>query len=424
MTLRSRSALPLIAALPLLVLAFSPSLAQTPSGIAWRADYAAAQREAQEAGKPLLVVFQCPVRGKVPTLEPGESTADSALADLLRREFVPVRLTSLKGVDLNTFRFDYDLTFAALVLDPRTEAVLARYSAPGGKSPSAHVSPAGFAHTLRAAAERFHRTPPPARRTEETPAATITDLYPDFARSRRAGEPCYHCHYAADAAVAQDRARGMFAKAKLFRYPPPESVGLTLRADREDVVAAVQPGSPAAKAGVQPGDSLVSAGSAPVLSAADLQHALDPVPDPGRIALRLRRDGQEREAALSLPAGWRRSEDISWRSSQGAVPPILAIWEKELTPDEKRAIGIAPERLALRVVSLFEGEKWSEARGDFRLEDVILGAEGKPPLPAMSPRQFHAWYRLNYDVGQTATFTVLRDGKRTAVRVRCVDVGL
>jgi hypothetical protein len=47
---------------------------------------------------------------------------------------------------------------------------------------------------------------------------------------------------------------------------------------------------------------------------------------------------------------------------------------------------------------------------------------GGRELPAMSPRQFHAWFRMNHEVGGTATFTVLRDGARADVPVPCVDV--
>ena len=42
---------------------------------------------------------------------------DSELASLLA-QFVPVRITDFKPVDMNLFRFDYDQTFAVLMMSP------------------------------------------------------------------------------------------------------------------------------------------------------------------------------------------------------------------------------------------------------------------------------------------------------------------
>lgn len=336
---------------------------------------------------------------------------------------VPVRLTSLKGVDLNVFRFDYDLTFALVLIDPRTEGTIARYGARDGASATDRLSVPGLTRSLRAAVAHMRgKTPAPAPRR---PARTVADAFPVFAGTKRAGEACYHCHYAHDAALAQARADGTFAKAMLFRYPLPESVGITLDVDRGNVVRTVLPGSPAATADVRPGDMIRRAEDTAVFSSADLQWALDPIPDGGgTVRLSLERAGKPVAATLKTAPGWRRAGvDISWRPSQGSVPPILGLWEKPLTAEEKEGLGIAPDRLALKVNFLFPGEKWKAARGGLRMNDVIVAVGGQE-LPEMTPRQFHAWFRLNYDVGQTATFTVLRAGKRTDVAVPCVDVGL
>ena len=77
--------------------------------------------------------------------------------------------------------------------------------------------------------------------------------------------------------------------------------------------------------------------------------------------------------------------------------------------------------MALRVSFLFAGEKWERTRGDLKLGDVIVGCSGKD-LPDMTARQFHAYFRLNFDVGDVATLHVLREGKRLDIRVPCLDV--
>src|SRR4029079_5036650 len=104
------------------------------------------------------------------------------------------------------------------------------------------------------------------------------DDIPAFRQSKAASGECAHCHFANNFRLAQLRAEGKFAKDLLFQYPLPENIGVTLDVDANNVVKAVRPGSPAAQAGVKPGDTLLRAGSTPVLTCADLQYALNPIP--------------------------------------------------------------------------------------------------------------------------------------------------
>lgn len=337
---------------------------------------------------------------------------------------MPVRLTSMKGVDLSTFRFDYDLTFAALMMDADGRTY-SRYGARDGESATARLSIPGLKAALRGVLARHEKEAgkpdAPARRRPRKPFTAAA--YPAFARSKIAGESCYHCHYANDARYKQLRADGVFTKAMLYRYPLPENLGITLEVDANNVVRSVRPGSPAHEAGVKAGDVLIAADGSPVLTSADLQFALDGVPDPGAVMLRLMRGGRpHKPVTLRLGRGWRRT-DISWRPSQGAIPPILGIWEEPLTVEQKKQRGIAPGGMALRVSFLFPGEKWEKTRGDLRMGDVIVGVGGKD-LGHMTPRRFHTFFRLNFEVGDTATLNVLRGGRRLDVPVPCLDVGV
>jgi S1-C subfamily serine protease len=220
----------------------------------------------------------------------------------------------------------------------------------------------------------------------------------------------------------------------LFMYPLPEKLGLTLDVDDNNRVKSVTPGSPASRAGLRAGDRILRANETPVLTEADLQFALDPVPDPGSVILRWEAEpigrppgplprGRERprSAALRLPRGWRRT-DISWRASQGDMPPTVGIWAEPLTEDQKRERGLPADKMALRVSFLFPGEKWVKTRGDLKMNDVIVGIDDRSP-PAMTTRQFHTHFRLTFDVGDTATLNVLRGSERVEVHVPCLDVG-
>lgn len=342
---------------------------------------------------------------------------DKELEQLLQR-FVPIRITSLKDVDLNTFRFDYDLTFAALMMDANG-GTYSRFGTRDGDSATDRLSVPALKNAMRAALARHakgERGVGPSR-----PRFTAAD-YPAFRAMKMSQEPCYHCHYANDARYAQLRADGKFTKDALFQYPLPENIGLTLDVDRNNVVRGVLPGSPAQKAGVRPGDVLTRADRTPVLTGADLQFALNLVPDPGAVTVTVERGGAARQPmTLPLPRGWRKT-DISWRASQGMIPPIFGIWEQPLTEAQKRQRGIGAGKLALRVSFLFPGARWEGTRGDLRLNDVIVGVGGKE-LPSMLPRQFHSYIRMNFNVGDTATLTILRGDQRRDIRVPCTDPG-
>jgi hypothetical protein len=346
---------------------------------------------------------------------------DPELAKILARQYIPVRLTSLKGVDLDTFRFDYDLTFSGLFMDGRDNHILARWGARDGESATSRLSVTGLKQALRNLAAAYAARKPGT--ISAKPGRTLLELYPTFAETKRAKEDCYHCHYAHDAMLAQSRADKTFRKAMLFLYPLPENIGITLEVDDNNKIRSVRPDSPAAKAGVRPGDRLLRAADTDIYTTTDLQWALNPISEPGKIALTLSRDGKKLPlVTLHLPTGWRRT-DISWRPSQGTIPPILGIWEKPLTSDEKQKLGIAPDKMALRVSFLFPGEKWKPAQGDLKIGDVIVAVGGKE-LPAMTPRQFHTHVRLHYEVGGTIPLTILRGGQRLERQLPAMDIGM
>jgi hypothetical protein len=333
---------------------------------------------------------------------------DPQLIRLLTEKYIPVRLTSLKGIDLNTFSFDYDLTFTGLVMTPEGATITRWGTRTGDEDATARLPLTGLVSVLQSALSA------PRPKVERIPPQTIADKYPLFAQSKRNGEACWHCHYAHDAEVQQQRASGKFVKTMLYRYPLPESIGVTL-----DATAGEARIESATVAGLRAGDIIETANGQRVYTTADLQRVLDPLPDSGAVVRLGLRGGKK--VTLRPKAGWRVS-DISWRPSQGLVPPIIGIWEQPLSEEEKAQRGIAPKMLALKVTFLFPGAKWKRVQGDLRLNDVIVRVDGKT-LPHMTPRQFHTWFRMNKKVGETATLTVLRGERKVDIAIPCLDLG-
>jgi hypothetical protein len=315
----------------------------------------------------------------------------------------------MRGVDLNVFAFDYDLTWAAFVIDA-DQRIYARYGSRVSKKAEELLSLAGLRATLRKALAAYRRgdRPPvspaaPPRTVEQLPAAR-----------RLKDDACIHCHQVNDFRNEQAQAAGRWTRNEVWAYiyPPPATVGLTLDIDANDRVKAVAADSPAARAGLWPGDVLQRLNGRPVASIADVQYALHLAPPAGSVAVTWERGGREQTGTLELPAGWKRT-DISWRASMWGLSPVPSVYGRDLEPEEKRQLGLSEKRLAFRQ-NTYVADAAKQA--GIQPDDVILGLDGQEL--EMTMLQFNAHVRLSYNVGDTLVFDVIRRGKRLKVPMR------
>jgi serine protease Do len=80
---------------------------------------------------------------------------------------------------------------------------------------------------------------------------------------------------------------------RLQNIAPADARELKLESSKGALVADVDQGSPAARAGLRPGDVIVRVGREPIASVTDAQRELGQVPSRGTAFLRVVRDGQE-----------------------------------------------------------------------------------------------------------------------------------
>jgi S1-C subfamily serine protease len=204
----------------------------------------------------------------------------------------------------------------------------------------------------------------------------------------------------------------------LWKYPLPDQLGI--RIDRisgvkiSDVVA----GSPAAAAGLVPGEDILRVNGQAITSVADIQWALNDVPDDG--ALITLEGSQSGLQQLRPAAGWRKS-DFSWRGSMWNAPPRLQVWLPELTTEQSAKLGLprGDSALEVRWINL-EGPGGRQAQADgLREKDVVVALDGKPIR--MDSRQFNAHLKLHYRVGDRLPLTILRDGRRMELSLLLVE---
>jgi S1-C subfamily serine protease len=220
---------------------------------------------------------------------------------------------------------------------------------------------------------------------------------------------CIHCHQVYDLRRESLQSAGKWRLDELWVYPLPENIGLTLDIDRGDRVARVAVDSPAAHAGIQPGDRVLTLDDRTIASFADVQYALHRAPSRGSLTITWQHEKETRKSQLPLADGWRKT-DISWRWSLRGVDPPPWVHGDDLSAQEKKDLGLSEKRLAFRQGPFVTAPA---RQAGIRQNDIILGVDGK--ALEMSERQFGAFIRLHYRVGDLVTYNILRRGERLDV---------
>jgi predicted metalloprotease with PDZ domain len=286
--------------------------------------------------------------------------------------------------------------------------VYSRYGGRDSKDAENRLSLAGFRHTMESVlAEHAKKAPQFAERTVEKPQ------YPRDMNIAKRG--CVHCHNVKEQQESTLARLGRWDRDLVWRYPPPDNIGLIPDVDRGNVVKTVTPESPAAEAGLKPGDQLRSLNRVPIHSFGDALFALDRAPAKGAIDVAWERDGKAMSAKLELGEGWKKT-DITWRASQRHRIPSLKLYGDDLTADEKKALGLKPEQLAFRQQKEVSVHA---TKSGFKAGDVILGIDGMEPNTTMTP--FLSFVRRNYLAGDRVKVIVLRDGKRIEIPMTLIQ---
>jgi serine protease Do len=161
---------------------------------------------------------------------------------------------------------------------------------------------------------------------------------------------------------------------------------------RSAVVDAVEPDSPAARAGVRAGDVLLQVGDVPCVAALDFERAL--LDDQGRergserVALRLRRDGRDVRAQVALEAAEPVHAEpvINDRPAPAGGAPADLLWRRiGLRAQSVGADSVSASHPQLRggLVILEVREGSAADRGGIRRGDILVG--------------LHQWEMLNID---------------------------
>jgi membrane-associated protease RseP (regulator of RpoE activity) len=228
---------------------------------------------------------------------------------------------------------------------------------------------------------------------------------------------CIHCHNIHDAENFHAYETGAMTDDVIFRYPYPDNVGLSIDPASGVRVAEVLDGSPAARAEFEAGEDIVTMNGQAITSIADMQWVLHHIPAAGgEVTIVGSRSG---EHTLSLEEGW-KNYDISWRASMWSMSPRFHVWMPELPAERQRELRIPEGETALEVRWINQDQESGRAAREAGLRegDIVVELNGEPI--DMAPPQFMAYIKLNFEVGDELTLTVLREGRRREVVVPLV----
>lgn len=349
---------------------------------------------------------------------------DPELAELLAK-FVCVRVIQAWDLDLSLYQFDAELTWAAMFLNA-DKTIYGRYGTRSEhKDTTKHLSMEGFKKALQAALD-FHAGYPAnkadfAGKTGPAAPWKVPQEIPELkgkpnvkpADGTRGG--CIHCHQAGDATAWSLRKQKSPVHDRIvWPYPIPDRLGLSLDPKEAAVVAAVDPGSPAEKAGFKTGDRILKFGGQAALSIADIQWVLHRTEDPCSVEADVDRAGTKVKVVLAVPAGWRRKDEFTWRvMAWGLRHRLMGTQPLEtMTADERSKAGAPDKGMALRVKGFppnYVKERNLEGPKLLKAGDVIVDVDSQNALVTESDLLGYLFQKKA--PGSSAQLKVLRAGK-------------
>src|SRR5262249_7831907 len=124
------------------------------------------------------------------------------------------------------------------------------------------------------------------------------------------------------------------------------------------------------------GDVILKLAGQPLLSMADVQWVLHQTDAKGgALAAEVQRGERTMELKLTLQAGWRRRDDIAWRSTTWALRRMVTggMLLETMPLDERTNAGLPATGMALKIKHLGEyGPHRAAKEAGFRPSDVII----------------------------------------------------
>lgn len=321
----------------------------------------------------------------------------------------------MNEVDLNSFPFEYDLTWMSFFQDHRGRTYT-RYGGRDDSGSESYLTKKSLIATMNQVL-KLHQTNAvkpdskyePVAKQRLTPEQLVE--IPKMMAKRK--ESCIHCHDVKNARLRERANQGKLSKYEVYTYPAATQLGIQLNPDDQTRIDKVLPLSSAHQAKVQSGDRIVSAAGQSILTFADLTRVLELTPSPAKLTMTVKRDQTERQVTLILPDDWKRSPDASWRPSTAMVGPNTGFWANPISNRERQRLKIADQKMAMKVVVVWGA--WAR-KGGVRNGDVVTQVDDL--TQPMKMRQIQSHLQLNREFGDTIEVRIIRKGATKTLNIK------
>jgi serine protease Do len=331
----------------------------------------------------------------------------------------------MNGLDLKLFQFDYDLSWAAIMMNA-DQTIYGRYGTRNSKEKGgATVSVSGFRKALEGALE-LHAKHPAVKeqlkaKTGPAPKFSTAEKHPFLTRysavlTTNTHQGCIHCHKIYDALRDIERAQGNPVPDSLVRpYPMPDVIGLSMDVNERARVKLVTVNSSAEKAGFKTNDDLISLNGQPIISIADVQWVLQHALEPSKINAIVLRNNERVSLSLPLEKGWRNTSDVSWRTQTWAMAGLYLGMRLEWPTDEEvLKLGIDRENLALKVTYVWPDANMGGAQvAGFKKGDIIMSFNGITQKQSENDLQIYVAQKTKR--GQKVPVSVMRGDEQLSL---------
>ena len=388
-------------------------------------DLAKGFAEAKQSGKPILVILRCLPCEECVKLDDELMDNDPELRPLLDK-FVRVRVISTNGLDLSLFQFDTDQSFTAFLLNA-DGTIYGRFGTRSHRTDwVGDVSLAGMSRALEGALDLHQNYPANkaslAAKRGPKPEFTAPELFPGLKEKftstlnyeGNVAQSCIHCHQIGDAQRDLWRSKGKaIPEQVLFPYPHPKVIGLVLDPKERASVLEVVADSQAAQSGFKAGDRIESLAGQPLLSLADVQWVLHHAAAGGAtIPATVQRGGKSMSLDLKLAAGWRRLDNIAWRSSSWGLRRMATggFFSEAMSAEDRKAAGVPQTGMALKIQHVGQYAPHDAAKQAGLVNgDVVVGFDGQTDLVRES--DLLAYGVTKHFPGDKIPVKILRNGK-------------
>ena len=324
----------------------------------------------------------------------------------------------MNGVDLNAFRFDYDLTWMAFFQNENGRTYM-RYGGRDDRDSESYLTQKSLVAAMEKTLE-LHQSGTVKKESKYEPVSNqvqtpeqLVEL-PKMLAKRK--ESCIHCHDVKNAKLRELYNKNELKKYYVYTYPSPARIGVTLNSDDQTKVEVVREGSSASRAGLMVGDRIRTVNQHPVYTFGDFSRVLELAESPGKIQVSVDRLGQSKNFSLSLSNNWKQSPDASWRPSVSMVGPSGGFWASPVSVPQRKKLKLSQGQMAMKVVVIW-GD-WARKAG-IRKGDVVTEVDGLTNAKKM--RQIHAHLQLNREFGETIQMKVIRGGRMRELTMTLPD---